>query len=129
VKKEKRGPWYLLTGFFLGALFGLFYAWMVSPVEYLETAPSALQPDFEDRYRAMIAAAYLANGDLARARARLDLLGDQDLIQSLDDQAARSARERRDRWEAQALEALSTALRQSAHTDEAVTPQGPVILP
>ena len=74
--QRERGPWYLLTGLIIGVVFGVLYAWLVSPVEYVDTPPASLRADFKDQYRVMIAAAYMANGDLLRARARLDLLQD-----------------------------------------------------
>jgi Tfp pilus assembly protein PilF len=87
---EKRGPWYLLTGLVIGAVLGLLYAWVVRPVQYTNTAPNSLRADYKDQYRAIIAVAYLANGDLLRARARLELLQDPDLYRVLAEQAQAS---------------------------------------
>ena len=83
---ENRGPWYLLTGLVIGAVLGLLYAWVIRPVQYTNTAPSSLRAEDKDQYRAVIAAAYLANGDLLRARARLELLQDPDLYRVLAEQ-------------------------------------------
>jgi hypothetical protein len=87
---EERGPWYLLTGLILGAAIGLVYAWLISPHNYADTSPASLQVEFKAQYRAMIALAYMADGNLARAQARLDLLKDEDAIQALNEQAQRS---------------------------------------
>lgn len=67
-----------LLGVALGVLGGLYYAWLVSPVEYIDTAPDSLRADFRDDYLALIGAAYASTGDLVRARARLALFPDLD---------------------------------------------------
>ena len=78
---ENRGPWYLLTGLVLGIALGLIYAWVFQPVTvYRYGLRPPLRGDFKDQYRALIAAAYLGNGDLLRARARLELLKDEDMF-------------------------------------------------
>jgi len=118
---EERGPWYLLTGLALGVALGLLYAWVIQPVEYTNTAPASLRADFKDQYRALIAAAYLANGDLVRARARLQLLQDDDLYRALAEQAQRTLAGGGDLQEARALGLLAVALGQ-APPDSTVTP-------
>lgn len=114
--KERRGPWYLLTGFVLGILVGLAYAWVVAPVEYQETSPASLRADFKDRYRALIALAYAANGDLTRAQARLNLLGEADVARILAEQAQRTLAEGKSPQEAQTLGLLALALGQGLPT-------------
>ena len=111
-KKRSRGPWYLITGFLLGAVLGLAYAWIVDPIEYVETAPVSLRSDFKDEYRALIASAYVANGDLARAEARLALLRDRDVARVLAEQAQRALAEGRSPEDAQALGILAVAIGQ-----------------
>jgi hypothetical protein len=111
-EKRSRGPWYLITGFLLGAVLGLAYAWIVDPIEYVDTAPVSLRSDFKDEYRAMIASAYVANGDLARAEARLALLRDGDAARVLAEQAQRALAEGRSPEDAQALGILAVAIGQ-----------------
>lgn len=111
-EKRARGPWYLITGFLLGAVLGLAYAWIVDPIEYVDTAPVSLRSDFKDEYRALIASAYVANGDLARAEARLALLGDGDVARVLAEQAQRAMAEGRSPEDAQALGLLAIAVGQ-----------------
>ena len=86
---ERRGPWYLITGLVLGLLLGLGAAWLLRPPEAIipEVKPEALRADYKDQYRAMIALAYQADGDLVRAKARLELLADPDLFRALASQA------------------------------------------
>src|SRR5690348_319460 len=86
---EERGSWYLLTGLILGLALGLAYSWIFSPVKYVDTAPYSLRDDFKDQYRNLIASAYLTDGDLGRAKARLALLKDDDPSRVLAAQAQR----------------------------------------
>jgi hypothetical protein len=85
----KRFPWAWLFAILAGFGFGLFYAWAISPVKYVDAEPHALRADFKDDYRSAIAAAYASSPDLERARARLALLGDPDPSQALAAQAQR----------------------------------------
>jgi hypothetical protein len=114
--RENRGSWYLLTGLVLGVIIGVLYAWFVHPVQYTNTYPKTLRADFKDQYRALIATAYLSNGALARARARLDLLGDTDIYAVLAKQAQRTLAEGGSSLEARALGILAVALGQAPPT-------------
>ena len=78
---------YLLTGLLIGLGLGLLYAWVISPVKYVDTSPASLRADFKDGYRAAIASAYLASGNVERAQSRLALLGDPNPVQALVNQA------------------------------------------
>jgi hypothetical protein len=109
---EERGPWYLLTGLIIGAVLGLLYAWIVQPVQYVDTSPASLRQDFKDQYRALIAASYVANGDLVRAEARLELLGDEDIYRAISEQAQRTLAEDGATSQARALGLLAIALGQ-----------------
>jgi hypothetical protein len=80
---ERRSPLFLITGVVIGFILGLVYAWVFTPVESFETHPATLQDSYKDTYREMIAVAYVASGDLGRAKARLDLLGDEDPARAL----------------------------------------------
>ena len=109
---DERGPWYLVTGLILGAALGLVYAWLIAPHTYADTSPASLQLEFKDQYRAMVALAYLADGNFLRAQARLELLKDEDSIQVLNEQAQRSLSEGAAPRESQALGLLAVALGQ-----------------
>lgn len=84
----KRLPWDLILAFLLGLGGGLLYAWVIASPEIVLT-PELLRAEDKDAYREVIAAAYAANSDLERARARLSLLGDADPSQALAAQAQR----------------------------------------
>jgi len=110
--RDERGYWYLLTGFVIGIVLGLVYAWLISPQQYKDTSPASLQPEFKDQYRAMIAAAFVATGNLPRAEARLQLLDDQDVVRTLTEQAQLTLAEGSSPRQAQALGLLAVALGQ-----------------
>ena len=112
--RDERGHWYLLTGFVIGIVLGLVYAWLIAPQQFQDrdTSPASLQPEFKDQYRAMIAAAYVATGTLPRAEARLELLDDDDVVRALAEQAQRTLGEGNSPLQAQALGLLAVALGQ-----------------
>jgi hypothetical protein len=111
--REERGSWYLLTGLVIGVVLGLLYSWIISPIEYVDTTPNTLRPDYKDAYRLVIALAYQSTGDLARAQARLNLLGDEDPPLALAEQAQRHRGEGGTAEEAQALANLASILGQA----------------
>lgn len=113
-KRDERGNLYLLTALVLGVVAGLVYGWLIWPVSYTSTAPNALRIDFKERYRVLIAEAFLANRDIGRASSRLALLGDMDSVVALTLQAQRSIAEGRPDSEVQALTYLMLALSQGA---------------
>lgn len=112
--KDERGPWYLLTGLILGLGFGLLYSWVISPVRYVDTQPSSLRSDFREQYRALIAAAYLSNGDLERAKARLALLADPEIAKTIAIQAQLAQDRAGPDSEKNGLELLAAALTSGA---------------
>jgi hypothetical protein len=115
---DERGPWYLLTGLVIGIVLGLVYAWLIAPQGTQDTSPASLQPEFKDQYRAMIAAAFVATGNLPRAEARLALLGDSDAVTALSEQAQRTLGEGGSPDGAQALGLLAVALGQDDSAQE-----------
>lgn len=109
---DERGSWYLLTGILLGVALGLLYSWVISPAEYINTPPLSLRDEYKDQYRAVIAAAYVATGDLLRAQDRLNLLQDDDPALALVAQAQRYLADGKDVLDAQAMAELASALGQ-----------------
>ena len=55
----------------VGVSLGLYYGWVISPVQYTDTDPISLRQSYQDDYVLMTAAIYASDGDLAAARARL----------------------------------------------------------
>jgi hypothetical protein len=107
----------LLIGFGLG----LAYAWLLSPVTYVDAHPALLRADFKDQYRIIIAASYASNKDLPRAQARLNLLGDADPISELSAQAQRMLASGESFENARPLAQLATDLQQG-YVSEPFTP-------
>lgn len=85
----RRFPFDILVALLAGLGLGLAYAWLISPVRVIDSAPIALRADFKDHFRSAIAASYAGTGNLARAQARLSLLGDADPVEALNAQAQR----------------------------------------
>ena len=85
----RRIPFDILLTLLIGLGLGLAYAWLISPLRVVDADPIALRADFKDNYRAAIAAAYAATGNLPRAKARLSLLGDSNSTDTLNSQAQR----------------------------------------
>jgi hypothetical protein len=107
---DKRGPWFLITGIILGIGIGLFVAWVVSPVAYVDTAPASLRSDYKNQYRRMIALAFSADKDIGRARQRLTLLQDADSIKALSSEAQQVLAAGGSVDDARALAVLASAL-------------------
>ncbi len=112
MNSDQRGPWYLLTGLLLGIAFGLVYAWVLAPVKYVDTVPNMLREDYQAQYRALVAAAYMATGDLPRAQARLDQLDDPEVARTVAIQAQQALAEGRPEAETRSLGLLAMALGQ-----------------
>jgi hypothetical protein len=58
-----------------GAAAGLFYGWVVNPVEYVDIAPESLRMDYKTDTVLMVAEAYQVDQDLGLAVRRLAMLG------------------------------------------------------
>jgi hypothetical protein len=99
------------AGMAVGVAIGILYAWLISPVEYVDTAPSSLRPTYRQQYMALIAQAYASTGDLERAKARLNLF---QLDDAADELAALAQQQLADQGEdeARALAALAADLGQ-----------------
>jgi hypothetical protein len=60
----------------LGIAAGLYYGWVLNPVEYVDTTPDTLRTDYKTDYVLMVAEIYQAEGQPEAAIRRLALLGD-----------------------------------------------------
>jgi hypothetical protein len=117
----KREWWIWLFGFLVGSGLGLYYAWVIAPVRYVDTLPVTLRSDFKDQYRLAISASYAATHNLVRTRARLALIGDPDPIQALTGQAQRMLAQGETFDTIQQVAALASDLR-SGHADVIASP-------
>jgi hypothetical protein len=116
--KPGKGSWYLLTGLLIGLGLGLIYAWLIEPVEYIDTAPHSLSPAIKERYRSLISLAYQADGDIGRARQRLALLQDINPQSVLAAQAQQEVANSGSPQEAQALALLAEDINQAGAVDQ-----------
>lgn len=128
-------PLHLILALLIGLGLGLAYSWRISPVTYVDANPAILRADFKDQYRIVIAASYSASHDLSRARARLEVLGDADIIGELSAQAQRMVGAGESLKNIQPLAQLATDLQQGfvsippTSTHLASTPTSSVIKP
>ncbi len=109
--KKILGFWHLLGGLILGIGLGLVISWILLPQATTDIAPSMLQSDFKDKYRALIAVAYLSTGDLPRAKSRLAPLNDVDTVSAIESQAQRTLAEGDSSESLEALAVLAVELR------------------
>ncbi len=68
---------FILLALLLGLGLGLFYGWVVDPVEFYNLTPDTLRADYKADYVLMTAEAYQANGDPALAARQLAIFGSQ----------------------------------------------------
>jgi hypothetical protein len=64
----------------IGLAAGLYYGWVVNPVNYVDTTIDTLRPDYQTDYVLMVAEAYHASGDLDLAARRLAQFGDEEPV-------------------------------------------------
>jgi hypothetical protein len=108
--------WDLLAALLAGLGLGILYAWVLAPVQYVDTTPATLRADYKDQYRFLAASAYAATGNLERARVRLELLDEPDSIQALSAQAQRLLAAGQPMESVQILAALASALQNDRTT-------------
>lgn len=99
-----------LVGLMIGMSMSLFYTWVLDPPALTLAPPSSLNPHDKEIYMVLVAAAYTADGDLARAERRLVALEDADIGDTLVALAERYIAEARDVREVRALARLADAL-------------------
>jgi len=81
----------LIIGLVTGLALGLVYTWVIAPVELVNTYPALLRTDYRWDWIRLAMLSYVADGDLERARARLDGLNQEDVagaIQALIEEYA-----------------------------------------
>jgi hypothetical protein len=77
--------WVALTvGAVVGLMLGLAYTWLISPVELINTHPALLRADFRSDWVHIAALSYAADGDLERARKRLEVLEREDVAGAIE---------------------------------------------
>ncbi|MCX6081737.1 MAG: hypothetical protein NTW32_19595 [Chloroflexi bacterium] len=61
----------------IGLGLGLYYGWVISPVQYIDTTPATLRVDFRSDYTLMVAETYQHDHDIENAERHLAILGGQ----------------------------------------------------
>ena len=104
-----RGNLFLL-GLSVGVSIGLLSGWVIYPRDVGLVSPQGLRQDYQENYMVMVAAAHRGNGDVERARVRLDALGLRDPLQAITALAQRSAAQERAPFDVAVLGELALAL-------------------
>jgi len=108
---ETRFPWLaLVIGLLAGLAGGLYYAWFLNPVQFVNVSPQQLNVEDQEEFIRLIAEAYLQDGDLDRAQARLAGLGLRDMAENITVQADAVYLRGGDPYVIRALTTLSEAL-------------------
>ncbi|MBN1979254.1 MAG: hypothetical protein JW918_17800 [Anaerolineae bacterium] len=74
----------LLVGLALGLLGGLVYTWAVAPIELVDVGPGMMHPNYRQEWVRLAALSYIADGDLERARWRLDGMPREDIAAGME---------------------------------------------
>ena len=118
----RRISWFLfILGVTLGFIFGLYYAWDISPVDPKDAKPSDLEPQFQAEIQTLIALAYANTGNRSRAIRRLESFPDSNSAEDLRALAQQNLAEGRSEEDVLAVAQLAAAL--SNPTRPTSTPQ------
>ncbi len=80
----RMGRWVrFLIAIAIGAAAGMYYGWVINPVEYVNTAPDSLRFDYKTDYVLMVAEAYQVENSPGLAARRLALLGSDPPLESV----------------------------------------------
>jgi hypothetical protein len=109
---QKRGQWHLLTGLILGIVVGVVLSVYILPVRYIDTEPQTLRFYDRERYRSLVALAYVVEADTTRALARISLLKDSNSATALISQAQNMLASNGDELTARGLALLGAAVNQ-----------------
>ena len=99
-----------LIALVLGIAAGLVYGWVISPVEYIDTAPASLRADYRTDYVLMTAEVYHADLDLDAAARRLTFLGSDPPAQIAGEAYSYAFQNQAPATDLKLLQELSTAL-------------------
>lgn len=106
-----RVDWFrLILGIFLGLIFGLYYAWFISPRQIHQSSPKDLSPEFQNEYLTLIASSFASTGNLADTVSRLELLENTYTAESLEELAQQLLATGRAEAEVRALAQLASVI-------------------
>lgn len=108
---RQRIPWFaIFLGLVLGVITGLGYAWYVNPVSFVNIAPDRLTLEGQREYILLVGEAYLYDGDIDRARMRLEALAARDMVGLVTGEADRVYLTGEESTRVRALTTLAEAL-------------------
>lgn len=79
---SKRYFWFVIS-ILVGIGLGIFYGWVINPVQYVDTPTSNLREDYKADYALMVAEIYASDGDLTLASYRLTRLGEETSLKAI----------------------------------------------
>lgn len=100
----------VIVGLTAGLILGLLVGWVVWPVELVDTSIADLAPEYKDEYIFLVASAYVVDGDVDKAQARLARLEVPNINQSMSALIDRFILEGRPEGDIQTLVSLAQAL-------------------
>lgn len=100
----------VILGLAAGIIVGLLIGWVVWPVSYVDTSLEDLSPEEKEDYILLVAHVYYSDGDLEKAKARLEKLGLPNVNQSLSALIDRYISEGRNEEDIRALVSLADGL-------------------
>lgn len=100
----------LIVGLVIGLTLGLIYTWVINPVELVNTYPALLRSDYRRDWIRLVALSYVADGNLERARERLDGLERENIAEAMESLIEEYAAAGRSADTLRSLAALAKAL-------------------
>lgn len=119
----------LLLGLLLGVIGGLYYAWLVDPVVFVDASPARLSDANKVEYLYLVSQSLAATGNEAQAQQRLAALADPDLAQTVANLLDAALREQRDTETVAALAQLARLLGVEGPTVDLFAPQANATTP
>jgi hypothetical protein len=101
---------FFVLGLALGIIFGVYYAWEISPINPKEATIADLDVHFQEEYQTLVALAYANTGNLSRAIRRLDVFPEENTTQSLSSLAQQHLADGRFEEDVLAVAQLAAAL-------------------
>lgn len=84
---------WLFMGLLVGLGAGLYYAWIVQPIVYLQASPARLNEAAKAEYIVLVSQSYAANGNWAQAEQRLAALEDPQMATTVNQLLEQSVRQ------------------------------------
>ena len=75
----------VLLGLVIGLAGALYYAWVISPIVYVDAGPARFTEQYKQTYIFLVSQNYAVDGDWGKAEARLNALNDTALPQTVAD--------------------------------------------